>query len=68
MKQCTCGPQQGCTAPCDRELSALRNSLANLMYVGNRLARGDASPEEWHDAVAQAIPEHAKPIVCRKPE
>lgn len=47
-------------------LRIFRDSLADLMYVGNRLARGDATAEEWQDAVARAIPDSAKPTVCRR--
>lgn len=72
MKKCTCGPREACTEPCDRNLKGLdkeverqRGVIADLMYVGNRLARGEVSPEEWHDAVMRATPDHAKPIVCR---
>jgi hypothetical protein len=72
---CTCGPQEGCTKPCDRtEVRALRDAVAGLMYAGNRLEREAAELgthrddliHAWHQAIEAATPEHAKPIVCRR--
>lgn len=42
--------------PMDDDADELLTKLANLIYAGNRLARGDATAAEWHEAVRKATP------------
>lgn len=49
----------------ETENNNLRGAMAELLYVGNRLARGEVTADEWHEAVRKATP---APTVCKRPK